>query len=172
MIWDDQKKIGYIIQADTISSRMISLNLRKIVLKIALNRFWLMSIVQSIVLADPAISLTDVIADIEIGLANELKSTRSNSTQAKLKIRFHILMNEVEEGEVMIQPNEDKTEDLREAKENMVDLKAVEVHNSNLGKCKLAKELKSLGPVEPEHRKKRRDGKGNLNGGDGSPLFD
>ncbi|KAI0524532.1 hypothetical protein KFK09_003906 [Dendrobium nobile] len=43
--------------------------------------------------------------------------------------RFHILMNEAEEGEVMIQPNEDRTEDLREAKENMADLKAVEVQN-------------------------------------------
>ncbi|PKU61658.1 hypothetical protein MA16_Dca028997 [Dendrobium catenatum] len=60
------KKIGYIVQADAISSWPISLKPITIILIIARNRCWPMSIVQAIILADPAFIPNDVIESISL----------------------------------------------------------------------------------------------------------
>ncbi|KAI0503892.1 hypothetical protein KFK09_014836 [Dendrobium nobile] len=104
-----------------------------------------------------------------------VNNVKDNKVNVKVENKFQILMNEsneVEEGEVMDQHVGNKPIDSRmidgNANEQLID----EVSKCNLVKIKLAKELRSLGLVEPEHRKKRRDGKGNSTGGDCSPSVD
>ncbi|PKU76830.1 hypothetical protein MA16_Dca001436 [Dendrobium catenatum] len=60
------KKIGYIAQADMISSWPISLKPSTILLNIALNRCWPMLIIQAIIPTDPVIGPVNVIKSISL----------------------------------------------------------------------------------------------------------
>ncbi|KAI0508045.1 hypothetical protein KFK09_014179 [Dendrobium nobile] len=80
--------------------------------------------------------------------------------------KFDALFNEIEEGEVTDHPCKDQHQTLAISVEVPEDVEIVVPRNNSLMKVKLAKELKSLGPLEPEYRKKRKEMKGSFQGGD------
>ncbi|XP_028550194.1 uncharacterized protein LOC110093001 [Dendrobium catenatum] len=89
------------------------------------------------------------------------ESGKENAAECELGIstanKFDALLEDVEEGEVrelpcVEQQQESGAVDLPEK------IDVVASQGNSLVKTKLVKELKSLGPLEPEHRKKRKEG--------------
>ncbi|XP_020680313.2 uncharacterized protein LOC110097970 [Dendrobium catenatum] len=70
-----------------------------------------------------------------------------------------------------------KIEEIDKSKEKDMDVADIELSHTGVGsqsgaaKVKLAKELRSLGPVEPDYKKKKRDGRMNSINGEKSPLI-
>ncbi|PKU67075.1 hypothetical protein MA16_Dca008864 [Dendrobium catenatum] len=152
------------------SSWPISSNPSTIVLNITLNKFLLMSIIQNIIPDDPAIGSAVVIISIIQSSPGKGKFFGDKKTSISLENRYDALLEDIEEGEVERHVEVEKLQDADAVTVIPDKVNTVIPFKSSLAKFKLAKELKSLGSLEPDHRKKMRDGKVNILGGDGSTL--
>ncbi|KAI0519669.1 hypothetical protein KFK09_007123 [Dendrobium nobile] len=99
------------------------------------------------------------------------KAVKDKMPEISINNRYAVLL-EASEEESLEKPEEiDKLKDTGVAVADPGIMNNGTICHSGVSKTKLAKELKSLGPLEPGYKKKKRDGRRNSMSGEGSPTM-